>query len=120
EVTTSIRKKSRGAAVEDEETDTPRASNRYDEIVGSEVAKEAARKKLKSGRYLTEEDLTRLVEETDQETAKALKSKLAFPGRKVNPNHPDAAKRLDITDPKNTQAREELYQRKLKEKREKS
>lgn len=120
EVTTSIRKKSRSAAVEDEETEAPRASNRYDEIVGSEVAKEVARKKLKSGRYLKEEDLTRLVEETDQETAKALKSKLAFPGRKVNPNHPDAAKRLDITDPKNTQAREELYQRKLKEQREKS
>jgi len=120
EVTTSIRNKSRSAAVEEEETARPRASNRYDEIVGSEVAKEVARKKLKSGRYLKEEDLSRLVEETDQETAKTLKSKLAFPGRKVNPNHADAAKRLDITDPKNTQAREEVYQRKLKEKREKS
>ena len=120
EVTTSIRKKSRSAAVEDEETGTPRASNRYEEIVGSEVAKEVARKKIKSGRYLKEEDLSRLVEETDQETAKALKSKLAFPGRKVNPNHADAAKRLDITDPKNTQAREEVYQKKLKAQREKS
>jgi len=120
EVATSIRKKSRGAAVEDDERTTPGASNLYDEIVGQEVAKATARKKLKSGRYLSEEDLTRLVEETDQETAKTLKSKLAFPGRKVNPNHPEAAKRLDITDPKNTQAREEVYQRKLKERREKS
>lgn len=119
EVTTSIRKKSRSAAVEDEET-TVSASNRYDEIVGEEVAKATARKKLKSGKYISEEDLKRLVEETDQETAKTLKSKLAFPGRKVNPNHPDAAKRMDITDPKNTQAREEVYQRKLREKREKS
>ncbi|MDZ4682484.1 MAG: hypothetical protein SGI94_18740 [Saprospiraceae bacterium] len=120
EVTTSIRHKSRSAAVEEEKTARPRASNQYEEIVGSEVAKEVARKKLKSGRYLKEEDLSRLVEETDQETAKTLKSKLAFPGRKVNPNHPDATKRLDITDRKNTQAREEVYQKKLKAQREKS
>ncbi len=73
-----------------------------------------------AGKAKIEKDLSRLVEETDQETAKALKSKLAFPGRKVNPNHADAAKRLDITDPKNTQAREEVYQKKLKAQREKS
>ncbi|NUN99296.1 MAG: hypothetical protein HUU01_01635 [Saprospiraceae bacterium] len=120
EVSASIRKKARGAAVEEEENTLPVASNRYDEIVGAEVAKEVARKKIKSGRYLKEEDLSRLVEETDRETATTLKSKLAFPGRKVNPNHKDAAKKMDITDPKNTQAREELYQRKLKELREKS
>ncbi len=120
EVTASIRKKSRSAAVEDDETTAPNASNRYNEIVGQEVAKAVARKKLKSGQYISEEDLSRLVEETDQETAKTLKSNLAFPGRKVNPNHPQASKKLDITDPKNSQAREDLYQRKLKEQRAKS
>ncbi len=120
EVSASIRKRSRGAAVEEEAETRPSASNRYDEIVGQEVAKEVARKKLKSGKYMSEEDLSRLVEETDRETATTLKSKLAFPGRKVNPNHKDAAGKMDITDPKNSQAREEVYQRKLKERREKS
>lgn len=118
EVSASIRKNSRSAAVEDEEVSVkPSAGNRYNEIVGEEVAKAVARKKLKSGQYIGEEDLGRLVEETNQEAGKTIKKNLAFPGRKVNPKHPNAAKNMDITDPKNTQAREELYQRKLKEQR---
>lgn len=86
----------------------------YDEMVGREVAKEIAKEKLKSNSYISEEDMARLVEETNVETSKVLDSKLSFPGRKVNKNHPDAAKMNDITKPKNSQAREELYQKKLK------
>ena len=86
----------------------------YDEMVGREVAKEIAKEKLKSNSYISEEDMARLVEETNVETSKVLESKLSFPGRKVNKNHPDAAKMNDITKPKNSQAREELYQKKLK------
>ncbi len=86
----------------------------YDDMVGREVAKEIAKKKLKSNSYISEEDMARLVEETNVETSKVLDSKLSFPGRKVNKDHPDAAKMKDITNPKNSQAREELYQKKLK------
>lgn len=88
----------------------------YDESVGHEVAKEVARKKIKSGQYLTDEDMERLIDETNQETGKVLQNKTGFLGRKINANHPDAAQKLDISDPQNAQAREELYQRKLKEK----
>ncbi len=86
----------------------------YDEMVGREVAKEIAKKKLKSNSYISEEDMARLVEETNSETSEVLENKLSFPGRKVNKDHPDAAKLKDITNPKNNQAREELYQKKLK------
>lgn len=86
----------------------------YEEMVGREVAKEIAKKKLKTNKYLSEEDMARLVEETNVETSTVLKNKLSFPGRKINKDHPDAAKMKDITNPKNTQAREELYQDKLK------
>lgn len=86
----------------------------YDEMVGREVAKEIAKKKLKTNQYISEEDMARLVEETNVETSTVLKNKLSFPGRKLNKNHPDAAKLKDITNPKNAQAREELYQEKLK------
>lgn len=98
------------------------SSNRavYDELVGKEVAREVARKKIKSSKYLSEEEMDRIVEETDKETASALKRSLALPGRKINRKHKEAEKHLDITNPKNTQAREELYQRKLREKRERS
>ena len=91
--------------------------NFYDEAVGHEVAKEIARKKLKTGQYISEDDMSQLVEETNTETSKVLKNKLSFLGRKINRDHPDADKLLDISDPKNAQAREELYQRKLEEKR---
>lgn len=91
--------------------------NFYDETVGHEVAREIARKKLKSGQYITEDDMSQLVEETNAETSKVLKNKLSFLGRKINRGHPDAEKMLDISDPKNAQAREEVYQRKLEEKR---
>ncbi|MBX2871084.1 MAG: hypothetical protein KTR30_03265 [Saprospiraceae bacterium] len=86
----------------------------YDEMVGREVAKKIAKEKLKSNSYISEEDMARLVEETNVETSKVLENKLSFPGRKVNKDHPDATKMKDITNPKNSQAREELYQKKLK------
>ncbi len=85
----------------------------YDESVGRDVAKEVARKKLKTGKYLSDEDLQRLVEETTVETEKALENKTMVMGRKINPNHPDAAQKLDITNPKNAQARGEIYQQKV-------
>ena len=88
----------------------------YDEIVGREVAKEVARKKLKSGEYISEEDMSALVEETNVETETVLQNKLAFPGRSINRNHPDAARMLDVSEPANSQAREELYQRIMREK----
>ena len=91
----------------------------YDELVGREVAKEIARKKMKSRQYLSEEDMANLIEQTNEETSKVMEKNLAFPGRKINKNHPKSEEWLDITDPDNSQAREELYQRKLKERRSK-
>ncbi len=91
----------------------------YDEMVGREVAKRIAKDKLKSNQYISEEDMARLVEETNVETSKVLRqeNKLSFPGRKVNEKHPEAKKLKDITNPRNKQSREELYQQKLKERK---
>ncbi len=85
----------------------------YDENVGRAVAKEVARKKLNTGKYLSDEDLQRLVDETTVETEKVLEHKTMMMGRKINPNHPNAAQKLDITHPRNAQARGELYQQKV-------
>ena len=87
----------------------------YDEEVGREVAKEIARRKLRSGAYIGEADMEALVEETNQETGKAMQNNIGLLGRKINPNHKDADQMLDITRPENAQARQELYQRKLQE-----
>lgn len=87
----------------------------FDEFVGREVAREIARKKIKSGKYIGEEDMGQLIEETNQETQEVVKNKLTFLGRKINRNHPDAEKMLDITQKENAAAREELYQQKLRE-----
>ncbi|GJM32834.1 MAG: hypothetical protein DHS20C18_18350 [Saprospiraceae bacterium] len=89
----------------------------YEEMVGREVAKEIAKKELKTNKYLTDEDMARLVEETNTKTEKVLENNLAFPGRKINPDHPEAKDLMDITDPSNAQAREELYQKRLKERK---
>ena len=89
--------------------------NYYDEAVGREVAKEIAKRKLKTGKYLTDEDMGRLVEEANVETQKVLKNNLSFLGRDINRNHPDAPEMLDITKPDNAQARQELYQKKVRE-----
>lgn len=89
----------------------------YDEMVGREVAKKIAKDKLKSNQYISEEDMARLVEETNVETSDVLQNKLSFPGRKVNKKHPEASKLKDIANPRNKQSREELYQQKLKERK---
>ncbi|MCB0558718.1 MAG: hypothetical protein H6573_11000 [Lewinellaceae bacterium] len=89
--------------------------NFYDESVGREVAKEIAKRKLKTGKYLTDDDMGRLVEEANVETEKVLKKNLSFLGRDINRNHPDAPEMLDITQPDNAQARQELYQKKVRE-----
>lgn len=89
--------------------------NFYDETVGREVAKEIAKRKLKTGQYITEEDMGRLIDEANVETEKVLKKNLSFLGREINPNHPDAPEMKDITRPGNAQARQELYQQKLRE-----
>lgn len=94
---------------------TERWENYYDEVVGREVAKEVAKRKLKTGQYITDEDMGRLVQEANAETEKVLKSNLSFLGRDINRDHPDAAEMLDITKPGNSQARQELYQRRLRE-----
>ncbi|MEL6717843.1 MAG: hypothetical protein AAFP82_03940, partial [Bacteroidota bacterium] len=86
----------------------------YEASVGNAVAKEVARKKLKSGNYLTDEDMQRLIEETDVETGKALENKVMFMGRKINKRHPKAGAKSDITDPKNAHARGEHYQKHVK------
>lgn len=87
----------------------------FDEFVGREVAREIAKKKLKSGKYIGEADMNRLIEETNTETEEVVKHKLTFPGRKINRNHEEAADMLDITKKENAAAREELYQQKLRE-----
>jgi hypothetical protein len=87
----------------------------YDEVVGKAVAKEIARKKLKKGEYLSEDDMESLIEETNQETSDVIRHNISFLGRKINKDHQDAENMLDITQPKNAQAREELYQQRLKE-----
>lgn len=87
----------------------------YEEEVGREVAKEIARKKLRSGQYIGEGDMEALIEETNQETETTMQSNIGLLGRKINRNHEDAGQKLDITQPKNAQAREELYQQKLRE-----
>lgn len=123
EVTSSIRERRQSAPGKQVDTySAPRKTdkvseweNQYDEIVGKEVAKEIARRKLKARDYISEDDMAELVEETNVETENAIGNKLSFPGRKINRNHPDAVKLLDITDPRNAQAREELYQQKLRE-----
>ncbi|MEM8523883.1 MAG: hypothetical protein AAGG68_04525 [Bacteroidota bacterium] len=86
----------------------------YEASVGNEVAKEVARKKLKSGNYLTDEDMQRLIEETDAETGKALENKVMFMGRKINKKHSKAGEKTDITNPKNAHARGERYQNHVK------
>lgn len=87
----------------------------YDEFVGREVAREIAKKKLNSGKYIGEEDMDQLILETNQETEEVVKQKLTFLGRKINRDHADAEQLLDITDKRNAAAREELYQKKLRE-----
>ena len=87
----------------------------YNEFVGREVAREIAKQKLKSGKYIGEEDMNLLIEETNQETEKVIENKLTFLGRKINRDHPEAAGMLDITKKENAAAREELYQQKLRE-----
>ena len=89
--------------------------NYYDETVGREVAKEIAKRKLNTGQYITEEDMGRLIDEANVETEKVLKSNLSFLGRDINRKHPDAPEMLDITKPGNAQARQELYQKKVRE-----
>lgn len=89
----------------------------YDEFVGREVAREIAKEKIKSGKYIDESDMDRLIDETNRQTEQVIQNKITFLGRNVNRKHPDAAKKLDITKPENDAAREELYQRKLRENR---
>ena len=89
--------------------------NYYNETVGRDVAKEIAKRKLKTGQYITESDMGRLIEEANVETEKVLKNNLSFLGRDINRNHPDAPEMLDITKPGNAQARQELYQKKIRE-----
>lgn len=89
--------------------------NFYDEEVGHEVAKEIARKKLRSGQYIGEDDMEALIEETNQETEATMQSNIGLLGRKINRGHQNADEKLDITNPRNAQAREELYQKKLQE-----
>ena len=84
-------------------------------MVGREVAREIAKKKIKSGKYIGEEDMDQLILDTNDETEKVVDNKLTLLGRKINKKHKDAEKMLDITDKKNAAAREELYQKKLKE-----
>lgn len=89
----------------------------YEEEVGREVAREIARKKLRSGQYIGEEDMEALVEETNRETGQTMKHNIGLMGRRINRGHAEAEDMLDITKARNAQARQELYQKKLREKR---
>ncbi|TXB68373.1 hypothetical protein [Phaeodactylibacter luteus] len=87
----------------------------YQEEVGQEVARKAARQQLKAGHYLDKNDLEALAEEANNTTQQALSKNIGLLGRPINRQHPEAEKMLDITKPENVQAREELYQQKLRE-----
>lgn len=121
EVTAKIvRRQNKDRTVEQETAQTPETGTKawrdfYQEEVGHEVAKEIARKKLRSGQYIGEADMEALIEETNQETQATMKSNIGLLGRKINKNHEGAGQKLDITAPRNAQAREELYQQKLRE-----
>lgn len=91
-----------------------RMDAKYNQLVGHDVAKAIAKKELQSGHYITEEDMKLLVEETNTKTGEVLENKLMFMGRTINREHPEADKMLDITNPKNGQARGELYLQKVK------
>ncbi|MEM1328116.1 MAG: hypothetical protein AAGI23_19315 [Bacteroidota bacterium] len=88
----------------------------YEENVGNEVAKKIARKKLKSGSYITEEDMSQLIDEVNAETATATENKLMFMGRKINRDHKRAGEVTDISNKRNAQARGEKYQEYVKKK----
>ncbi|MEM9889001.1 MAG: hypothetical protein AAF849_24135 [Bacteroidota bacterium] len=92
-------------------------TNNYQDVVGQEVAKEVARKKLKTGSYITEEDMKQLIEETNAATDRAMENKLMFLGRRINREHKDASKVSDLTRAENAQARGERYQEYVKSKR---
>jgi len=121
EVANTIRrekeKASRRDATSGAKTDAKVAENKdlYNEVVGYEVAKEIAKRKLESGEYVSEQDIERLIEETNTETSKAMQNNLGFMGRTINKNHPEAKQLLDVSDPQNAQARQERYLQKLKE-----
>lgn len=121
EVTAKIVRRQNNAKTKAQETaQTPKAGteawrNFYDEEVGHEVAKGIARKKLRSGEYIGEADMEALIEETNQETETTMQNNIGLLGRKINRSHKNASERLDITAPRNAQAREELYQKKLRE-----
>jgi hypothetical protein len=121
EVTAKIvRRQNKGHRSQTEAEQTPETGtkawrNFYEEEVGQEVAKEIARKKLRSGQYIGEDDMEALIEETNQETEATMQSNIGLLGRKINRGHQNAGQKLDITDPRNAQAREELYQKKLRE-----
>jgi len=121
EVANSIRRKkeetTRRIATSGAKPDAEVAENKdlYNEVVGYEVAKEIAKRKLESGDYVSEQDIERLIEETNTETSKAMQNNLGFMGRKINKNHPDAQELLDISKAGNAQARQERYLQKLKE-----
>lgn len=121
EVTAKIvRRQDENRTVEKKTAQTPESGtkawrNFYEEEVGHEVAKEIARKKLRSGQYIGGSDMEALIEETNKETEATIQNNIGLLGRKVNRNHKNASQKLDITDPRNAQAREELYQQKLRE-----
>jgi hypothetical protein len=89
----------------------------YDAAVGKTVAKEIARKKLSTGKYITEADMERLLKETNEETVAAMQNKTMFMGRKINQEHLEANGMMDKTNPKNAQARGEYHQERLQAKR---
>lgn len=107
--------KRRAASESDEGQATQAWRDFYNEEVGRDVAKEVAKRKLRSGQYISDQDLEALIEETDQETETALGNNIGLLGRRINPKHKQAEAKSDITDPKNAQAREALYQQKLRE-----
>lgn len=99
------------------EARTSQWRDNYEEVVGEDVAKQKARQKLSSGKYITEEDMQALIEEVDAETDEVVENKLMFMGRKINRQHDEAGSVTDVTNKRNAQARGERYQEYVEKKR---
>ncbi|MEM0992962.1 MAG: hypothetical protein AAGI49_07980 [Bacteroidota bacterium] len=92
-------------------------TSNYNDVVGQAVAKDIAREKLKTGSYITEEDMQQLIAETNAATDEAIENKLMFLGRKINKEHQKSGEVSDMTKAGNAQARGEKYQAYVKSKK---
>ncbi len=90
----------------------------YDSNIGFEVAREITIRKIRSSNFYestNESQMIKSILKIHKEVDQVLKNNVSFLGREINRNHPDAPEMLDIMKEENAEARQKLYQRKLKE-----